>query len=273
MTTLFPRARALAACALMAAALAGCAASGVNRGDLNVISLQEEWQLGRQIERQLAGQLKLVNDPVMLGYVRQVGQKIVQQTEMANLPWTFHVVADPAINAFNTPGGHIYVNTGLLAKAENAAELAGVMAHEVSHGISRHGTERLSKSYGFNLGAGLLLGQNSSALEQMAAQVVGAGSFAKFSRADEREADKLGVRYMYAAGYNPDGMATMFQKLMGERSSRPGSVEKFFSTHPLTEERIANVRAEAKKLPRKPNLATNDAGFSKARQAASRYGR
>ncbi len=253
--------------------LAGCATTGVNSGDVNLVSLEEEWQLGRQLESQLSSQVKLVNDAAMVNYVNQIGQRIVRQTELANVPWEFHVVNDPSINAFNVPGGHVYVNTGLIAQAANASELAGVMAHEIAHGVSRHGTERISKTYGLNLGAGLLLGQNPSALQQIAAQLIGTGAVAKFSRSDEREADRLGVRYMYQAGYDPKGMSTMFQKLLSQRKSRPSSVAQFFSTHPLTENRIQDVEIAASALPRKPSLITNEAGFTRAKQSALKYTR
>ena len=145
-----------------------------------------------------------------------------------------------------------------------------MIAHEVAHGVARHGTERLTTAYGLNLGAGLLLGQDPGAAEQIAAQLVGGGAIAKFSRDDEREADRLGVRYMARAGYNPEGMATMFRKLVADRQRRPGAVEQFFSTHPLTEERIADVRREARQYPTR-GLTTNDGQYASIRARARRY--
>lgn len=240
---------------------AGCATSGVNRGDVNLVSLEEEWQLGQQLERDIAAQLPLVRNQSALNYINQMGQRIVAETEMANLPWKFHIVADPSINAFNIPGGHVYVHSGLIEEAGSASELAGVMAHEISHGIARHGTERLTKSYGLNIVASLLLGENPAVYQQILAQVVGTGAIAKFSRDDEREADDLGVRYMYGARYNPQGMVSMFETLLSERQRRPSSVEQFFSTHPLSEERIANVESEIAQLPSTQGLVTNENGF------------
>lgn len=233
---------------------AGCATTGVNRGDLNVVSLEEEWQLGQQLERDLAQRLQLVRDPVVNQYVQRLGQQIVSQTELANVPWEFHVVADPSLNAFNIPGGHVYLHTGMIQAAGNAAELAGVMAHEVAHGVSRHATERLSKAQGLNFAAGLLLGQNPAVYEQILAQIVGTGAIAKFSRSDEREADELGIRYMIGAGYNPTGMADMFEKLMRQSGSSGGG---FFSTHPHTADRLADARQHASRLSR-PGLVTTD---------------
>lgn len=260
-----------AAFSILLAFSLSCASTGVNRGQLNLVSHEDEWQLGSQLEQQIAKKMPLVDDAAALAYVSDIGRRIVARTEMANLPWEFHIVASRDINAFNIPGGHVYVNTGLILAADNASELVGVMAHEIAHGIARHGTERISKTYGLNLGAGLLLGQNPSMIQQIAAQIAAGGAIARFSRADEREADRLGVRYMYEAGYNPEGMATMFEELMRQRQRKPTSVERFFSTHPLAEDRIAAVRQEARTLPRKSGLIANDGRLSAIKQRLSRY--
>lgn len=252
--------------------LSGCATSGVNRGDANLVSLEEEWRLGAQLEQELAGQLRLVNDRAALAYINEIGQRIVSQTEMANLPWEFHIVADPAINAFNIPGGHVYVNTGLIAAADNVSELAGVMAHEIAHGVGRHGTERLTKAHGINIAAGVLLGQQVSVVEQIVAQVAAGGAIAKFSRNDEREADRLGIRYMAQAGYDPNGMASMFEELLEQRQRRPSSLEQFFSTHPLTEDRIENARRLAARYDRQ-GLTTRDGQLATVQQRVGQYNR
>lgn len=243
-----------------------CASSGVNKGQFNLVSYQEEWQLGAQLEQDIARQLRLVNDASALSYVNRMGQRIVAQTELAQAPWEFHIVVDPSINAFNVPGGHVYVHTGLIAATDNASELAGVIAHETSHGVARHGTEGLTRAYGVNIIASLLLGGNPPIYQQLIAQVVGAGYFAKYGRDAEREADRLGVVYMYNAGYDPHGMVTMFQELLSRRQSQPSAVTEFFASHPLTEERIQNTRAQIDQLPPKANLITNDAEFAAFRQ-------
>ena len=210
--------------------------------------------MGQQLERELATKLKLVNDASTVAYVTQIGQKIVRQTSLSNVPWEFHVVADPSINAFNIPGGHVYINTGLIAEADDAAEFAGVLAHEISHGVSRHGTEQLSRAYGISILGGILLGQNPAAYQQILAQIVAQGSLARFSRSAESEADRLGIRYMYGAGYDPRGLVDIFQKLLSARQRRPSSVERFFSTHPLTEERLSDARREIESLPQRGGL-------------------
>jgi predicted Zn-dependent protease len=248
-----------------------CATSGVNKGDLNLISYQEEWEFGRALERDIARQLPLVRDPASLTYINRMGQRLVAQTELAEAPWEFHIVADPSVNAFNVPGGHVYVHTGLIAATDNASELAGVMAHEIAHGVSRHGTEMLSRAQLANIGASLVLGPQPAWYAQLLAQIVGTGTFAKWGRDAERESDHLGVIFMHNAGYDPHGMVTMFQELLSRQKQSPGAVEAWFSSHPLTEERIQNVRADIEQLPPNPNLITNDAEFAAFRQRVARY--
>lgn len=237
---------------------------------INLVSVEDEWEMGRQLERDINQQVRLVNDPTLQRYVENLGRQIVAQTPMANRSWRFYVIQDASINAFNAPGGLIYVHTGLIARAENASELAGVMAHEVAHGVARHGTQRLSQVYGLNVAAALLLGNDPGLASQIAAQIVGGGTVAAFSRDQEREADRLGVRYMAAAGYNPEGMATLFQKLIADRQRQPGAVEGFFATHPPTEDRIERVRREARNVQR-GNLITNDGQYAAIRARAARY--
>ena len=255
----------------LAAGLSGCATSGVNQGDVNLVSLEEEWALGRKLEADIARQVRLVDDSSIVGYVNSVGQRIVRQTGMAQLPWEFHVVADPEVNAFNIPGGHVYVNTGLIAATDDVGELAGVLGHEISHGVARHGTEQLTRVYGLNILAGLLLGNDPATYERILAQILGTGAIARFSRSAEEEADRLGVRYMYDAGYDPNGMVRMFEGLLSRRRSQPSSVDKFFATHPLTEERIRDTRNAIASLPAKSGLISRDAAYQSVRREVGRY--
>lgn len=247
---------------LCAVLLAGGCSSG---GGFNVVSLEEEWQLGNQLAQDISQQMRLSNDQQALAYVNRLGKQMVGQTQMGQLPWNFHVVIDPEVNAFNIPGGHVYVTTGLIAAADNASEFAGVLAHEIAHGVERHGTEQLSRAYGLNIVGAVLLGQNPAAYQQILAQVIGTGTLARFGREAENEADEIGTRMMYEAGYNPQGMVSMFQELLRRRQGSPGSVEKFFSTHPLTEDRITNVQRIMRTLPAKSNLITNEAAYTSMR--------
>lgn len=241
--------------------LSGCASAGPNRGQFNLVSLQEEWQLGQQFHRDISRQLRLVDDPAANEYINLVGQRLTARTYYRQLPWRFHIVDNAEINAFAIPGGHIYVHTGLVRATDNAAELASVLAHELSHGVARHGTENLTKQYGFSIVAGLVLGNNPPVYQQILAQILGGGLFAKYGRDAEREADRLGIQTMYEAGYDPTGSVTMFQELLAERKSSPSGISKFFSSHPVTEERIANARAQIAALPPRQNLLLQDSQF------------
>jgi predicted Zn-dependent protease len=248
---------------------AGCASGG---GGFNLVSIEEEWNLGAQLEADIARQMPVMNDAAANAYINKLGQQLVAASghELAQLPWKFHVVDSPEVNAFNIPGGHVYVTAGLIGAADNAAELAGVVGHEIAHGMERHATENMTKSYGLNIVAALLLGQDPAAYQQILAQILGGGAMARFGRAAEGEADILGTHYMAAAGYNPTGMVTMFEELLRRRQSQPGAVEKFFSTHPLTEDRIAAVRNEIQRMGNTGNLRTDTQEY---RTFRSRYGR
>jgi predicted Zn-dependent protease len=262
----------LVAFALVTSFALSCGSGGGGgAGDFNLISIEEEWQLGQQLSQDVAKQVRFNNDPAVNDYVRSMGQRLVSQTSppFNQLPWEFHVVEDPAINAFAIPGGHVYVNTGLIAAAENASELAGVMAHEMSHVTARHTTEQISRQYGLSVLASLVLGQDPGQLSRIAAEIIAGGALARFSRDAEREADDLGIRAMYRAGYDPRGMAAMFRVLQAHAERNPSRVEQFFSTHPTTEERIREAERRAAELPQNANLITDEPQFQAIRSRVS----
>ena len=237
-------------------AAAGCA----TLGGANYVSLDDEWEMGRQLEADLAGRLQLVNDATLTNWLNTVGQRMVRQTTMADRPWRFHVVSDAEINAFNVPGGLVYVHTGLMSQAATSAEFAGALAHEIGHGIARHGTRRYSQAQEANLLAAIILGSNPGAIAQIGAQVAAAGAFAKFSRADEEEADKLAVDLLVATGYNPEGLARLLERLVAQGAGGGG----FFSSHPNPQERVVNVRNFA--------AQARTAGLRMARAGTPTYG-
>lgn len=244
--------------------VSGCGSGRL--GDFNIISIEEEWRLGEQLSRDVARQVRLVNDPAALAYINRVGSAMVSQTQMGQLPWNFYLVADDSINAFNIPGGHVYIHTGLIAAAENASEFAGVMGHELAHGIERHGTEQLTRTYGLQIVAGLVLRQNPGMLAQIAAQIAGTGALARFSRAAEDEADRLATQMMFQAGYDPRGMVTMFEKLLQGQRRGSGTVSRFFATHPLTEDRIRSVNQQIQGLGTRSGLRTDEADYQRIRR-------
>jgi len=237
----------------------GCGSSKTPH--LNIISVEDEWQLGAQMSRDLSQQLQLVNDAEALAYVRDIVQRMVAQSDLATLPWEFHIVKDDSVNAFSIPGGHIYINTGLIKAAHSASELAGVIGHEVGHGVKRHATEQLSRQYGLDILANAALGKNPSTYQQVLAQVISSGAMAHFSREQEKEADEVAVKFMQGARYDPKGLPNMFRTLLAERTQRPNAVDRFFATHPLTEDRIKDVEEQISKLPKRENLITDEPLF------------
>jgi predicted Zn-dependent protease len=255
----------VAALAVFLLVVAGGAGTAAARGGLNLVSLDQEWGMRDQLRSQVSQEMRLVKDSGAVAYLNLVGRRIAGQTPYGNRRWDFGIVNDKAVNAFNLPGGLVYVNSGLIAEADSLDELAGALAHEIGHGAARHGTQLMTRAYGYNALAGLLLGRNPSQGKQILAQVVGAGAINSYSRNAELEADRLGVHYTYQAGYDPRGMVTLFQDLLQERSRRPTRVEQFFASHPLTEQRIGIVQAEASQLPRRASLTHDTRNYQQFR--------
>ena len=223
---------------------------GVGKG-LNFYSLEREIALGKQMAQEVEKSAKFVDDPVIGDYINRVGQNLVRNSD-ARVPFTIKVLDDDTINAFALPGGFFYVQSGLILAADEESELAGVMAHEIAHVCARHGTRTATKGdltqlamipamifipytwTGYAIFEGL----------QFAIPL----SFLKFSRDQEREADFLGLQYMYKAGYDPNSYVSFFEKIQAEERRRPGSIPKVFSTHPPTAERIRNIQEEISRI-------------------------
>ncbi len=231
------------------------------------LTTQQEVQAGAQYAAQINRQLPLVNDPEIVRYENEIGNSIARQADQRGIRYQFYVVNSDVINAFAVPGGHIYLNRGLIERADNLSEVAGVLGHEVIHVSARHSVQQIQRAQNANLGLNLLYGvllrRPPGTVEQVGVQAAGAGYFAGHSRAAEREADVQGVRAVTRAGYNPQGMVTFFQKLLSERQRNPGRVEQFFATHPGTEERITLVRQAIQQTPgaQSGNLTTDTRAF------------
>jgi predicted Zn-dependent protease len=219
--------------------LSGC--SSLGGGGASSVSLDQEWQLGQQMAAQVAQQTRFVNDPQAVAYISSVGERIHRVTPLAGRPFDFHIVDDPSVNAFSIPGGHIYINRGLITQANQVDMLAGVMAHEISHVVARHVLKQVEQQQQIGVIGSILLGQNPGALQTLLANVLAGGAMARFSRADEKQADDLGLQYMIAAGYDPHGMLDMFQKLLSLEKTSPSAVDKFFLDHPVTQDRINDI--------------------------------
>jgi predicted Zn-dependent protease len=219
-----------------AALLAACA-----------VSQDQEVQIGRQNAEQINAQLPLVEDRPIADYVQQLGTAIAKTTSRADLDWQFFVVDSKEVNAFALPGGFIYVNRGLIERTSRLDELAGAIGHEIGHVVRRHSVQQMEKATGANVAVGLtctLTRICESNVAQAAIQVGGAALFARYSRRDEMEADSEAVVNVIRAGIDPEGIPTLFEKLLQERRTSPMRIEAFFASHPLEEDRIRNTEQE-----------------------------
>jgi predicted Zn-dependent protease len=215
------------------------------------ISQQQEVQMGQEYAQQINAQLPIVQDPELNRYINVLGDSIARLTSRGNLDWRFFIVDAQEVNAFAVPGGFVYVNRGLIQRADQMDELAGVLGHEIGHVVRRHTVKQMEKAQGANIGVTLACVLTSICNSQVAGaaiNVAGGALFARFSRQDEAEADQEGFKNTVRAGISPVGMVTMFRKLLDERKSRPGAVESWFLTHPLEEERITAVQAQINQL-------------------------
>jgi predicted Zn-dependent protease len=219
---------------------------GVGKG-VNLYSLEKEMALGKQAAQEVERSSKLVTDPVVTEYVNRVGQNLVRNSD-AKVPFTIKVIDSDEINAFALPGGFFYVNSGLILRADEEAELAGVMAHEIAHVAARHGTKDATKGELMQFATIPLMilgpvGLAGYGLYEGLNLAIPIG-FLKFSRDHEREADYLGLQYMYKAGYDPNAFVSFFEKLEAEERRHPGSIPKIFSTHPPTPDRVQAAQEE-----------------------------
>ena len=216
------------------------------------ISQQQEVQMGQQYVQQINAQLPIIQDPELNRYINVLGDSIAHLTSRKDLDWQFFIVDAQEVNAFAVPGGFVYVNRGLIQRADQMDELAGVLGHEIGHVVRRHTVKQMEKAQGANIGVTLACVLTSICNSQAAGaaiNIAGGAVFAKFSRQDEAEADAEGVKNTVRAGISPVGMVTMFQKLLEERKSKPGAVDSWFLTHPLEEERITAVQSMINQIP------------------------
>jgi len=223
--------------------LAGCA--------LVSVSQEEEIRMGRDYASRLDEELPLVREPSIRGYVHEVGVDIASRTGRPDLPYEFQVVNTDVVNAFAVPGGFVYMNRGLLEASENMSEVAGVLSHEVAHVVARHSARQMerARTAGLAIGVGsVLLGEPGGAAR--AGIDVGANLyFARYSRAQESQADSLAVGYMIRSGWDPRGLLRFFETLEEMRERRPNALEALFTSHPLTEDRIERVRRIIDRIP------------------------
>jgi hypothetical protein len=227
----------------------------------------KEIAVGRQLAMQVEQQAKMVDDPVITEYVNRVGQNIVLHSD-AKVPFTIKVIDSDEVNAFALPGGFFFVNKGLILAADNEAELAGVMAHEIAHVCARHAMEMQGKGTLIQFGAlaGILFGGPivSGVLQNGGGILSGLASL-KFSRGAEEEADNLGVQYLYASGYDPTAMSTMFEKLASMNKKKPGTIAKLFSTHPQNVDRRDTSLRLVARFPEKEEYVISTSEFQRVK--------
>ena len=242
------------------------------RGMGNWYSIEGEIRMGKEYAQQVEASVKLVQDPVVAEYVNRIGQNLVRNSD-AQVPFTIKVIDSDDVNAFALPGGFFYVNSGLILAADEEAELAGVMAHEIAHVAARHATRQMTRAQWANIGTIPLIfvGGGIGYAVRSAAGLGLPLTFLTFSRGFEQEADYLGLQYMYKTGYDPNAFISFFEKIQAKEKKRPGTLAKAFSTHPQTPDRITKSQEEiAKILPARAQYVVTTSEFDdvKSRLAA-----
>jgi len=242
------------------------------RGMGNWYSIESEIRMGKEYAQQVEASVKLIQDPVITEYVNRVGQNLVRNSD-AQVPFTIKVIDSDEINAMALPGGFFYVNSGLILAADEEAELAGVMAHEIAHVAARHITRQMTRGNWANIGTIPLIfvGGGIGYAVRSAAGIGLPMTFVTFQRGFEAEADYLGLQYMYKTGYDPQAFISFFEKVQAQEKKKPGTLAKAFSTHPQTPDRISKSQEEiAKILPARAEYTVTTSEFDqvKARLAA-----
>lgn len=224
------------------------------RPGFNIFTPEQDIEMGREAAREIERSKPLVRDDELTGYLTRIGSCLAQSPHAGQFPFRFHIVRDKAINAFAFPGGPIYVNSGLLATMDSETELAGVLAHEMSHVALRHGTHQVTKSLPITAAAaffGAVIGDDTTLakLGQLGINFGAQSVLLHYSRESESEADLNGAQIMNDSGYNPIGMAQFFEKLQAE-GTQPSGASTFLSDHPAPGNRVQSVQREIRDLPR-----------------------
>ncbi len=247
--------RLLFATLVLGVILIGCVTTGPGgQTSLIVIPTSQEVSIGQAMAAEVSLTEKELADPQWQAYLNEVGQRIVAICDRKDITYRFRVVESEQINAFAAPGGYIYFYTGLLKMMDSEAELAAVVAHEISHVVARHGIKRLQAAMGVSLAYELAMGDRATETLETAVSVGMGLLFASYSRGNEREADDYGMTYMVRAGYDPRAMETMFSKLAAS-GTEANAFERLISSHPDAQERIRNARSHLARLePLSPEL-------------------
>ncbi len=237
------------------------------RGLSNWYSIEKEIRMGKEYAQMIDSTVKLVQDPIITEYVNRIGQNIVRNSD-SKVPFTIKVIDATEVNAFALPGGFLYINSGLLLVADEEAELAGVMAHEVAHVAARHATRQMTRGNLANI-ASIPLIFVGGGIGYAARSAAGIGvpmGFLKFSRGFEEEADYLGLQYLYKAGYDPQSFMSFFEKIHAKEKQKPGTLSQVFASHPPMESRMAKTQRQIDtKLPSRSEYVVTKSEFDEVR--------
>ncbi len=234
---------------------------------LNFYSIEKEIALGKSLAQDVERQAKVIDDPVVSEYVNRVGQNLVRNSD-AQVPFTIKVLDDDSVNAFALPGGFFYVNSGLILKADNEAELAGVMAHEIAHVAARHGTKQDTRGQVASYATIPLIflgGWTGYGIRQAASLAIPLGML-QFSQGFEKQADNLGLQYMYKTGYDPVEFVNFFEKIQAMEKKKKGTISQLFSSHPMTDDRIKDAQEHIEhNLEPRPEYVVTTSEFDKVK--------
>ncbi len=248
-----PTAKSSLAVALLLTVATGCVTPAGGNGP-NILSTEEEIQLGQKMSAEVEKDEKRLNNPKIQAYVRSIGERLAEQSPRQDVPYEFTVIDNPeVVNAFALPGGHMYVYTGLMTMCDNEAQLASVMAHEIGHVAAKHHGETLTREFMIDRVRSLIVGRFDSAGAAAGTQVLGQVFSLQFSQAQEREADRLGMDFLFRAGYKPEAMVDFMRKLAQYEQEQGGGSQprflRFLASHPATADRIASLDALVQTYP------------------------
>ena len=249
--------------ALTAFILGGCATLGGIFGQMYLISSDEEVKAGAEMSKEVPKQFTIYNNSTVTSYVQTIGARIVKKCGRQDIAYHFAVIKSDEINAFSLPGGYIYAYTGLMKNISDESMLAAVLAHEISHVVARHQAQRLSNMYAADAIQRAILGDNPGFFGQVLAGAMTTGGLLAYGRENEYEADDLGQKYVYAAGYDPNGMADVLRMIISLESREPSKTGTMLATHPATTDRLARIEAAIAAEPKLTNPVRNATEYAR----------
>jgi len=223
-------------------------------GKTLALSIEDEKKMGEAVFQQVAGQFELVDDDYTQEYIEDLGKHLVSALETQHFAYHFHIINDPNLNAFASPGGHIFIYSGLIEIMDNADELAGVLCHELAHSSARHISQRIEQNKKIGLAslagilAGILIGGKAAGVLTAGSAAAGIQAQLHYSRNDERQADLLGFKYAQASGFDASGLEMVLKKIQQHQLGLPDQVPPYLLTHPSGPERMANIEIMAKEV-------------------------